>query len=171
MLALLQQYDIIKEGNFTLKDGTTSQYYVNLREAPSHPKLFKSITQTLCRMIVSNPPYDAKHIVGIPLAGIPLATGVSMKLERSSLLLRKDQKEYGTKKMIEGKYHHGDTVILIDDVITSSQSKKDAIEMLGRYGLKCVAVYVVVDRRTEELRRDMVENNILGCPIYSLIEI
>ena len=138
------EYNIIKFGTFTLKDGTTSPIYIDLRLLSSYPDLLRDITIKL-GLLVENLEYD--RIAGIPLAGLPLGTALGLHLNKPALLVRKERKEYGCKKRVEGVYQTGDTVLLIDDVITSANSKIEMLDILYEEGLNCKDIVVVVDRR------------------------
>lgn len=137
---------IIKFGNFILKDGSNSLYYIDLRLLISYPSLFNLVCEELQKMITAKQ-LQYSCIAGIPLAGIPIATMVSTKLGMGGLLIRKEVKEYGCKKAIEGVYYPGDTVLLIDDVVTSAVSKKETIAILEDNQLSCTDIVVIIDRR------------------------
>ncbi len=136
---------IIKFGSFTLKDNSTSPYYIDLRLLISYPSLLKLVCSELCALITDKElKYDL--IAGVPLAGIPLATLVGVELNAQGLLLRKEAKEHGLKKTIEGVYTLNQTVLLIDDLVTSAASKREVITVLDDHGLVCKDVVVVIDR-------------------------
>ncbi len=140
--------DIIKFGNFTLKDGSKSPYYIDLRLLISHPWLLQLVCAEL-QDLINDSQLQYDHIAGVPLAGIPIATLVSSGLDISGLLIRKEAKAYGCKKTIEGLYIPGETVLLIDDVVTSATSKRETIAVLNEHELVCNDIVVVVDRRTK----------------------
>lgn len=147
-----REYGIIKFGSFTLKDGSTSPFYIDLRMLTSYPRLFSDVCKELARVASKNGfHYKLDHVVGLPYAGIPIGTTVALELDMSSLLMRKEAKDYGCKNMIEGVYKEGDTVLLVDDVVTSATSKREAIAMLEKHGLKCGGILVIVDRRNQEI--------------------
>ena len=137
---------IIKFGEFTLKDDSISPYYIDLRLLVSHPWLMRMVCKELERFIVDLQ-LDYDHIAGIPLAGVPIATLVSSSLDVSGLLVRKEAKEYGCKKAVEGVYTPKQKVLLIDDVVTSAASKRETIAVLDKHKLICNDIVVVVDRR------------------------
>jgi len=137
---------IIKFGDFTLKDGTKSQYYIDLRLLLSYPWLLRLVCAEL-QTLIEERNLECDAIAGIPLAGIPIATLVSSGLDVCGLLIRKEAKEYGCKNAIEGNVWPGQKVLLIDDVVTSASSKRETISILNRHDLVCEDIVVVVDRR------------------------
>lgn len=145
-----REYNIIKTGEFTLKDGSISDFYIDLRLLISYPKLLRAVCVELGKLVKElNLRYT--HIAGIPLAGVPIATILASELDASGLLIRKEAKDYGRKQMVEGVYEPGDLVLLVDDVVTSATSKREAIGILGYHLLQCNDILVIVDRRTSEI--------------------
>jgi uridine monophosphate synthetase len=88
------------------------------------------------------------RLAGLPYAAIPIATAVSLQGGYPLIYPRKEAKAYGTKAEIEGEYHPGETVAVIDDLATTGGSKFEAIEKLTDAGLKVKDVVVLVDRQS-----------------------
>ena len=129
-----------KEGEFTLKSGRKSNYYIDLRILVSYPEVLKEISNMIYDRIKD---VDGK-ICGLPYAGIPYAQTISVINNRPMILLRKEQKKYGTSKMIEGEIKDGEEIIIIDDILTSGSSIIDSLEYLKKYKIK--KILVIVDR-------------------------
>ena len=88
------------------------------------------------------------RIAGLPYAAIPIATAISLAGNYPMIYPRKEVKTYGTKAEIEGEYHAGETVVVIDDLATTGGSKFEAIEKLTGAGLVVKDVVVLVDRQS-----------------------
>ena len=100
LLDLLYDIDFIKFGDFKLKSSIESPYYLDLMIIMSNPTLLKQ----LCSIIYNN--YIIKYknisILGLSYAGIPYASTLSIQYNIPLLILRKEDKNYGTKNIIEG---------------------------------------------------------------------
>lgn len=135
----------IKFGNFTLKSGLQSPIYFDLRQIISYPKLLAQIASAYLPLL-RNLSFD--RLAGLPYAAIPIATAISLAGNYPMIYPRKEVKAYGTKAGIEGEYHAGETVVVIDDLATTGGSKFEAIEKLTRVGLVVKDVVVLIDRQS-----------------------
>lgn len=135
----------IKFGSFTLKSGLTSPIYIDLRQIISHPKLLSQVAEAY-QLLITN--YQFDRIAGLPYAAIPIATAISLQGNYPMIYPRKETKSYGTKADIEGEYHQGETVLIIDDLATTGGSKFEAIEKLTGAGLLVKDIVVLIDRQS-----------------------
>ena len=135
----------IKFGEFTLKSGLTSPIYIDLRRIITYPKLLEQIAAAYLPILRH---LSFVRLAGLPYAAIPIATAISLAGNYPMIYPRKEVKTYGTKAEIEGEYHAGETVVVIDDLATTGGSKFEAIEKLTGAGLVVKDVVVLVDRQS-----------------------
>ena len=139
----LHRIGAVRFGDFVLKDGRHSPFYVDLRVLIGHPNVLADVAAAMLRC-TAGVEYDC--LAGIPYAGLPLAVAMSLASERPLVYPRKEAKAYGTKKMVEGVFKAGDCALVVDDVITTGGAKLEAIAPLREVGLVVSDVVVVVDR-------------------------
>ena len=148
ILNKLKDKEIIIFGEFTLKNGSSSNIYIDLRKIISFPTLLHDIALGLVEKIKqSKVSYDL--ICGAPYGAIPIATVISQILNIPLIMLRKESKQYGTKKMVEGHFNSNDNVLLIEDVITTGSSVEEAKENLKKENLNVVDVFCIINRQDE----------------------
>jgi orotate phosphoribosyltransferase len=135
----------IKFGEFTLKSGLKSPIYIDLRQIITYPRLLAEIAQAYLPILST---LQFSRIAGLPYAAIPIATAISLAGKYAMIYPRKEVKTYGTRAEIEGEYHAGETVVVIDDLATTGGSKFEAIEKLTGAGLVVKDVVVLVDRQS-----------------------
>ena len=140
---ILHRIGAVRFGDFELKDGRRSPFYLDLRVLISHPDALAKVARALTQR-AQGLAYD--RLAGIPYAGLPLAVAMSLISGTPVVYARKEAKRYGTSRLVEGEYRAGERALMIDDVITSGGAKLEAIVPLREAGLVVEDVLVVVDR-------------------------
>ena len=125
MIGELIKSNCIKIGNYKLKNGEFSKYYFDMKNLISHPRLLKRIGDELYKKL---PDFDI--ICGVPYGGLPVALYISVTYNKPLIFIRDKKKGYGMQKLIEGGYQKNDRCVIIDDVITTGGSIKEAHEIL-----------------------------------------
>ncbi|NHJ03277.1 MAG: orotate phosphoribosyltransferase [Candidatus Heimdallarchaeota archaeon] len=147
---ILEKTGALKFGEFTLASGAKSKYYIDMRIIPNFPKEFNDLVDKALSYIQTHCS-EIEGIVGIPLAAIPFGTLLAYKLNKPYYILRKEPKDHGLKKMVEGELKPGQKILLIDDLISSGFSKVFAINALREEGAEVAEMFVFIDRTPEGL--------------------
>jgi orotate phosphoribosyltransferase len=130
-------------GAYKLKSGIISPFYLDLRILVSHPLVLRETAQVMAQYL-STLQFD--RIAAIPYAALPIGTAVALEMNRPLIYPRREKKDYGTGRAVEGEYRAGETAVVIDDVITTGVSKLQAIEPLMTAKLKVRDIVVLIDR-------------------------
>lgn len=139
----LMKSQCVKFGSFTLKSGKKSPIYIDLRRLVGFPDVLAAVAKEYAK-VLSTIEHDC--IVGLPYAALPIATAISLETGKPLVYPRREAKAYGTQVPIEGVYKKGDRAVIIDDLVTTGETKTEAIEKLTAAGLRVVSIVVLIDR-------------------------
>jgi len=133
------------EGDFVLRSGRRSRYYLDKYRFETEPALLAGIGRELARMVGEHAP-GVDLLAGPELGAVPLAAVTSVETGLPYLLVRKAAKEYGTANRLEGVFEPGQTVCVVEDVVTSGGALLQAVDALREADLNVSAAICVIDR-------------------------
>ncbi len=141
---LLVQHALL-EGDFLLRSGKRSTWYLDKYRFETRPDLLRALGERLAETASEAEP-DAVRLAGPALGAVALAASASMASELPFIIVRNETKEYGTANRIEGPFDEGDVVCLLEDVVTSGGALAESVSALRDAGLVVRNAVCVVDR-------------------------
>ncbi|WP_022882062.1 orotate phosphoribosyltransferase [Gryllotalpicola ginsengisoli] len=143
--------DAVFHGDFTLTSGKKASYYVDLRKVSLDHRVAPLIGQVMLDLIADIP--DVAAVGGMTMGADPIAAailhqGAARGLAYDAFVVRKEPKDHGRGRQVEGPDLAGKRVIVLEDTSTTGGSPLKAIEALKKVGAEIAAVAVVVDRAT-----------------------
>jgi orotate phosphoribosyltransferase len=133
------------EGDFVLRSGRRSRYYLDKYRFETRPELLEPLGAALAEAVEEVEP-DAVRLAGPELGAVALTAAASLASGLPFLIVRKEAKGYGTSNRLEGVFEEGELVCLIEDVVTSGGAAVTAVEALREAGLEVRNAVCVVDR-------------------------
>jgi len=143
--------EAVFHGDFTLTSGKKATYYIDLRRVSLDHRVAPLIGQVMVDLIAEVPDVDA--VGGLTMGADPIAAAVlhqaaARGLSYDAFVVRKEPKDHGRGRQVEGADVAGKRVVVLEDTSTTGQSALKAVEALRREGAEPVAVAVIVDRKT-----------------------
>jgi orotate phosphoribosyltransferase len=162
--------EAVFHGDFTLTSGKKATYYIDLRKVSLDHRVAPLIGQVMVDLIADIPEVDA--VGGLTMGADPIAAavlhqGVARGLSYDAFVVRKEPKDHGRGKQVEGPDLAGKRVVVLEDTSTTGGSPLKAIEALKKVGAEIAAVAVVVDRATGA--REVIEG--AGYPYFAAISL
>jgi len=130
-------------GDFTLRSGRKSKYYLDKYLFEAEPKILRELGERFAKHIGP----QTTRIAGAELGGVALAASTSMASGLPFVIIRNAKKDYGTKKMYEGKIEKGDRVLLVEDVATTGGQVLEAAKTIAEAGATVEKIIAVIDRQ------------------------
>lgn len=166
LINLLKENEVFLKGDFTLSSGKKSDYYINMKKAITYPEILSAIAKLITEKIKDE---KLDKVAGPALGAVPIATAVSLESNLPLLMIRKEQKGYGTSKLIEGELESGDEIVVVEDVTTSGGSLLKAIKALEENGGVVKKAISIVDR-LEGAQETFEKEGIVFEPLISVDE-
>ena len=133
------------EGDFVLRSGKRSRYYLDKYRFETLPEVLRPLGERIAAAVREHAP-DATRLAAPELGAVALAAAASLESGLPFLIVRKEAKEYGTANRLEGPYEDGECVCLVEDVVTSGGALLDSVAALRDVGLVVHTAVCVVDR-------------------------
>jgi orotate phosphoribosyltransferase len=133
------------EGDFVLRSGKRSRYYLDKYRFETRPDLLAELGERIAAAVREHDP-DAARLAAPVLGGVVLAASASLVSGLPFLMIRDAAKEYGTANRIEGPFEPGESICLVEDVVTSGGALLEAVEAAREAGLVVRTAVCVVDR-------------------------
>jgi len=136
-------------GEFTLRSGRISSYYLDKYKFSTKPEILAKLGPIFAETIksIEQESGSVTRLAGAELGGIPLVTVAAMETGKPAIFVRNAKKEYGTAKQVEGEVNKGDVVIFVEDVATTGGQALEAVEILKSLGATVPAIISVIDRQ------------------------
>lgn len=131
-------------GEFTLRSGRTSSYYLDKYRFSTRPEVLGPVADLLAERAGALGP---GRLAGAELGGIPLVTAASLRTGHPCVFVRNAKKDYGTARQLEGALEPGDKVVFLEDVATTGGQALEAVGVLRAAGAEVLAVIAVIDRQ------------------------
>jgi len=131
------------EGDFTLRSGKKSKYYLDKYLFETCPDILKALGAEFATHVSD----DVTLIAGAELGGVALAAATAIEANKNWFIVRNSKKGYGTGKMIEGVLNKGDVVLLVEDIATTGGQVIEAAKIITEAGAKVKKIVCVIDRK------------------------
>jgi orotate phosphoribosyltransferase len=143
LIQQLKSCGAIKFGRFVLTSGAISDYYIDIKKASTDPMILKDIAKRMSEYV-----NGYEMLAGMELGAVPLVVALSLETGVPYVIIRKEKREHGTGKQIEGGEVTGKSVLIVEDVTTSGGSVVKTIQILRENNAEVDRVLAVVDRES-----------------------
>jgi orotate phosphoribosyltransferase len=138
----------LKFGDFTLASGKKANYYLDCRQITLDAQGARLIGEGMLDLIASDMP---ELVGGMAIGADPITASILTlagirRLPLRGVMVRKEPKQHGTGKLVEGPFNDGESIVIVEDVVTTGGSSLLAIERCEAVGLKVSRVLAIIDR-------------------------
>jgi orotate phosphoribosyltransferase len=133
------------EGDFVLRSGKRSRFYLDKFRFSTRPDLLAELGKAIAAVVREHEP-DAARLAAPVLGAVPLAAAASLAGGMPFVIVRDSAKEYGTANRIEGAFEPGESVCLVEDIVTSGGALLESVAAVRDAGLVVRTAVCVVDR-------------------------
>ena len=168
LIQLLKECGAIQFGRFVLTSGAVSDYYIDIKKASTSPEILGKIAEAMAEYTEG---YNL--LAGMELGAVPLVVALSLETNIPYVIIRKEKREHGTGKQIEGDEVKNKRVLVIEDVTTSGGSVIKSINAIRKNQGRVDEVLVIVDREggAEEKLQNLDVNFIPLLSVSDIIKI
>ena len=131
------------EGDFVLRSGKRSKYYLDKYLFETCPDILKALGEEFAKYVTD----DVTLIAGAELGGVALAAATAMAADKNLCIIRNSKKCYGTGKLVEGVLKAGDVVLLVEDIATTGGQVVEAAGVITEAGAAVKKIVCVIDRK------------------------
>jgi orotate phosphoribosyltransferase len=131
------------EGDFVLRSGKRSKYYLDKYLFETCPDILKALGEEFARHVSD----DVTLVAGAELGGVALAAATAMETGKRWIIVRNSKKGYGTGKMVEGVLNEDDVVLLVEDIATTGGQVTEAAKIISEAGATVKKIVCVIDRK------------------------
>lgn len=131
------------EGDFVLRSGKRSKYYLDKYLFETKPDILKALGAEFAKHMAE----DVTLIAGAELGGVALAAATAMETGKDWIIVRNSKKDYGTSKLVEGVLNPGDVVLLVEDIATTGGQVLEAAKVITDAGATVKKIVAVIDRK------------------------
>src|SRR5512138_1221868 len=131
------------EGDFVLRSGKRSKYYLDKYLFETQPDILKALGKEFAKHLTE----DVTLIAGAELGGVALAAAAAMQTGKNWIIVRNSKKDYGTSKLVEGTLKAGDVVLLVEDIATTGGQVLEAAKVISDAGATVKKIVATIDRK------------------------
>lgn len=132
------------EGDFVTRAGNRTSYYIDKYLFETQPAILSALADWLLPLLP--PPSEYDRLAAPELGAVSIAAVLSVRCQKPFVIVKKQSKEYGTQRMIEGQYSAGDRMVIIEDILTTGGAALRALDVLRKESVSVSHIIGVINR-------------------------